>query len=269
MASPPWPFARCNDGLTAEGQLLSLIGPIEELLYPLLCPCCGAQASTPLPITRVFKTQWASTVSGNSKGGVYYTAATAKPLFCATCVAAHQQQARAQTPTLRQTFSTALFSEPTLPAIGTLMLGLFFLKETVPDVIKSPDRWLVLMLPLIFLLIGYGSARQAWKSTWWKRIPAPTDISRAFDFGDDASNAFKTEPRNYVIRNPACAEAFTQTALREFCNLLFCKDFLTVLTTGAPLWSTTNDHQNPAPTPESPRRFLFPLALHRPRRATP
>jgi disulfide bond formation protein DsbB len=97
-----------------------------------------------------------------------------------------------------------------LPATGSLALGLFFLKDTVPDVIKAPNRWLVLVIPLFFLLIAYGSIRQAWKSTWWKRIPAPTDISRAFDFGDDFSNAFKTEPRNYMIRNPACAEAFNQ-----------------------------------------------------------
>jgi hypothetical protein len=37
-----------------------------------------------------------------------------------------------------------------------------------------------------------------------------TSVTRAFDFGDDDTDWYKTEARTYVIRHAACAAAFGQ-----------------------------------------------------------
>jgi len=182
---------------------LSVAGPIEGLSYPPLCPSCGAAASTALAIPKVF---WFDP-GGDTPGG--HRIAQANPLFCTSCVARHR--AEALEPGLVAILTTTLFSELVIPAVGTLSLGLFMLHLLLPRALGTLEKtWWLLLIACGLVGVGISSFRTAWPATRWKRVPAQTSITRAFDFGDDDTGWFKTEPRTYVIRNAACGAAFAR-----------------------------------------------------------
>jgi hypothetical protein len=196
-------FAEPQDGdrgLAAGAHRVKLAGPTGDLRYPSLCPNCGAAASEPLTIGKVFRD------SGSSDTPVTHVVVEARPLFCRPCADRH----RAETirPTASDILRTALFSEAMIPAFCSLAAGLFLLH--IASTIRG-GLTIVLVpvgMAIFFLLIAYSSWRGAWSGTRWKRVPAQTDTSRAFDFGHDESGLYQTVARTYAFRNRAYAEAF-------------------------------------------------------------
>lgn len=185
---------------------VSLAGSLAGLRYPPICPNCEAPATVPVAVTKVFS--WNHNDYGDSSGsGWKYRIAQAEPLFCTSCAARHYTQE--QPVTTLDKLKTVLMTELALPGIGTLAFGLFLLKETGAKIVRDPaGQWLLLTIVVVLLSIGALCLRSAWLSNDHRRIPRQTAISRAFDFGDDGSNAFTTQLRTYAFRSAAYADAF-------------------------------------------------------------
>jgi hypothetical protein len=195
-----------DEGLPEDGHRVLIVGPIGSLDYPAICPNCGEAADRPLTITKVFQYNEESRNGGNSSGWQYRTT-SAQPLFCQECAA---QRRREEPPVTTADLWRSLLSEAMWPALGLGALGLFLLQATLGKVLRHPaGNWPLTAIAGLFLVGGFLSARAAWRNGAYRRVPAATYVSRAFDFGDnDDDSSFCTTARTFVIRNSRSAEAF-------------------------------------------------------------
>jgi hypothetical protein len=192
-----------DEGLPREGHRVLLAGSLGGLSYPPICPCCGARASEPLPITKVF-------VADTFDGPANFKIITAAPMFCGTCIARHH--AEETPPTTAERIKGALLTENAMPGFGLTALAMFLLYqvETHGAHGSAKQHWVMLGVVAGFLALAYACFRHAWSEAAHKRIAPQTEVTRSFDFGDDSSSMFETRPRTYIIRDAACADAFTR-----------------------------------------------------------
>ena len=182
--------------LALDAHRVLLAGSIEGLRYPEICPNCGAAATVPLPITKVFQYNHGHT----DDSGWQYRLARAVPVFCLTCFARHNSEAMPVT--IMDKLKSVVLSELAIPGFGTAAFAFFLLYDKGPTFLSNLWRnWPVLAFIGGLLLISSLCLRMAWTNTAYRRVPRQTATSQAFDFGDDYTSPFQTTGRTYAIRN--------------------------------------------------------------------
>lgn len=190
-----------DEGLGPATIRVSLAGPLVNLVYPRTCPNCGATASVPIEIEKVFS------YNHNDDGGWQHRIARAEPLFCEQCLMRHLAEKRPVT--LADRLRSVFLTELAVPGIGMLAFGLFLLIKTGAKIARDPiaEAFLAGAIAAL-LLIGLLCLRAAWTVNGHRRVPTRTATSLAFDFGDDQSTAFQTVPRTYGFLDADYATAF-------------------------------------------------------------
>lgn len=202
-----------HQDLPPDAHRVLLAGSIEGLHFPKLCPDCGAVAADPLSITKVFM------YNHHDDSGWRYRVATATPLFCRTCISHHRAQALPVTSIDR--LKSLIFTELAIPAFGLSAFGLFLLKETAPHIIRNVQlEWPLLAIIGLFFLLAILCLRTAWQNNAHRRLPVQTQISRAFDFGDNDTSMYQTTSRTYAIRDAGYARQFEQLNAERSAALL-------------------------------------------------
>ncbi len=192
-----------HQDLQPDAHRVLLAGSIEGLQYPPLCPNCGAPATDPLPITKVFM------YNDQDEAGWRYRTAQATPFFCRTCLDRHYAEALPVTAVDR--LKTVVFNELAIPTLALSVFGLFLLTDTAPSIVRNPQRqWPILAVIAALFLLALLCLRGAWRGSAYRRLPTQTPTSRAFDFGDNGYSMYRTTRRTYAIRNQTYAAAFEQ-----------------------------------------------------------
>jgi hypothetical protein len=177
-----------------------LVGPLEDLEFPELCPACGARSTGALDIRKVFLK-----AEGGDRRRVL---AKVRVPFCASCIALHERETRLQ-PRVRAYRFPKLYDFALVSiwlAIGVLFLYL--------AVIVSGGGGTVLALILTYMGIASlafwaVATRNACRVPWYERVPPQTSVTSAFDFGDATSEALEYSRRRYAIRDASFAERFS------------------------------------------------------------
>ena len=181
------------------GQVVALIGSHRSVVWPKLCPACGAAASTHIDVARIV-----GRLSQYSGRSAYRSILRMRIPFCRSCADRHEQLV-APVPSIIGSFfrTPAILSSIGAVAVGAI-LAMIFLQggEGV-----SPSARLYALAGIVFLVATgiFITARDA----RFLRVPPLTDITRACEFSDNVGFPFGRR-RFYAIRNAAFAEAFTR-----------------------------------------------------------
>lgn len=183
----------------APSQVVALIGSHRTLVWPPLCPACGAAASTRINVAKIFgrRSEYGSHSS--------YRFIVRIPIpFCGSCAERHRQVVKPVPSVIGSFFRTpALLSFIGAAAVAAILSSIFLQGgEGV-----SPGARLYAFSGIV-LLVGLGiflTAREA----RFLRVPPLTEITSACDFSDNVGFPFGRR-RFYAIRNPAFAEAFSR-----------------------------------------------------------
>ena len=179
--------------------MVALIGSHRRVVWPPLCPACGAPASTHIDVAKIFGRR--SQYGGSS----YYRFIVRQRIpFCRSCADRHGQVV-ARVPSVVGSFfrTPAVLSFIGAVAVAAILSMIFL--DSGADVPQSARLY---ALGGIVLLVGTGifiTAREA----RFLRVPPLTEITRACDFSDNVGYPFGRR-RFYAIRNPAFADAFTR-----------------------------------------------------------
>ena len=194
-----------TDGATPLRQdtLLTLRGAPGTLVFPPLCPNCGAQASQRITVTKVFTTEADSETPERR-----YLVSAAVP-FCDECLAKHSalEQRQDWFTQLRE----GLASMDILGAVFPALAALFVLHLALGDLMHGKTRLLLVYAVVggVFALIAWLQTRAVWSQSEHLRVPVQTAVTTAFDFSADVSRAF--EPARFIctLRDAAFAQAFS------------------------------------------------------------
>jgi hypothetical protein len=180
-----------------QSQIVALIGSHRRVVWPSLCPACGAPASTRIRVAKIF--------GRRSLYGHYayfrFIVRMSIP-FCRFCAERHEQLVRPVPSIIGSFFRTpAVLSF--LGAVGVaIMLSMVFLQGG--EGLSLGAR--LYALGGIVALVGLGvfiTAREA----RFLRVPPLTDLTSACDFSDNIGHPFGRR-RLYAIRNSDFAAAF-------------------------------------------------------------
>jgi len=183
----------------ADPHRLELVGPLQDLEFPELCPACGAKASGAIDIRKVFL---------NTDGeDPRHVLAEVRVPFCDNCVAQHVQEVseRPRVPAYR------------FPKILDLLLvsiwgamGIFFLYVMIGVASKGATipAWILGYMGIACLVFWVIGIRRAARVPWYERVLPQTGVTSAFDFGDEKMELFEKSRRSYAIRNGEFAERF-------------------------------------------------------------
>jgi hypothetical protein len=180
-------------------QVVALIGSHRRLVWPPLCPACGAAASTHIDVAKIFGRR-----SQYGNHGYYRFILRMRIPFCQPCAERHQQLVKRVPSVLGSFFRTpAVLSFIGATAVAAILSRIFL--AGAGDV--TPDARFY-ALGGIVLLVGLGvfiTAREA----RFLRVPPLTDVTSACDFSDNVGFPFGRR-RFYAIRNPVFADAFSR-----------------------------------------------------------
>lgn len=180
-------------------QVVALIGSHRRVVWPPLCPACGAAASTRLNVAKVFGRQ--SRYGGHS----YYRFIVRMQIpFCRSCADRQQQLVKPVPSVIGSFFRTPAILSFIGAAAVAAILSMIFLQGG--EGVSLGTR--LYALSGIVLLLGLGifiTAREA----RFLRVPPLTEITRACDFSDNVGFPLGRR-RFYALRNGAFADAFTR-----------------------------------------------------------
>jgi hypothetical protein len=178
-----------------ESQIVGLIGSHRRVVWPPLCPACGASASAYLDVARIFGRP---SRRGRSSRSIVHM----RIPFCQACAARHQQLATPAASMFGSFFRTpavlSLFGAVAVSAI----LWIVFIQGG--ENLSLNGR--LYALAGIVSLLGFGiwtTAREA----RFVRVPPLTEITKAAEFSENVGFPFGRR-RLYAIRNRAAADAF-------------------------------------------------------------
>jgi hypothetical protein len=177
-----------------------LVGPLDDLEFPALCPACGAKATGALDIRKVF-------LNRDGEDPQHVLGEVRVP-FCASCIAQHQLEAKQQPRVRAYHFPKIL--DLALVSIWAVM-GVFFLYVAI-GVSGSGATMPTLILTymgLACLAFFVIALRGACRVPWYERVPPQTSVTSAFDFGDEKLELLEPSRRRYAIRDASFAERFS------------------------------------------------------------
>ena len=152
------------------------------LVFPPLCPNCGAPASRTITVRKVFRRTYHDSSPDFDIEGVVVP-------YCERCIAAHEEQARTLRLSWTQWLVVSLASGLTIAALGSAFMAILFLPDALRD-LTHPRFPVLLVVVGCFALIAYGSLATAWSNNAHRRVPPQTSITRAFDFSARKAELF-------------------------------------------------------------------------------
>jgi hypothetical protein len=176
-----------------------LVGPLDDLDFPELCPVCGAKATGALDVRKVFLN-----TEGEDRRHVL---AEVRVPFCSSCIAQHEREAKQQPRVRAYRFPKIL--DFALVSIWGVM-GVFFLyvAASVSGGGGAIPALILTYMGIACLAFWVLGVRGASRVPWYERVPPQTSVTNAFDFGDETLELFEKSARRYSIRNAEFAERF-------------------------------------------------------------
>jgi hypothetical protein len=196
-----WPIFIPQDSardLVDHPHRVQLVHDAAGLVFPALCPHCGAAASRKIDMHKVFRRTY-------NDAPATYTIESASVPFCDRCIALHEHEAR--TLSWLQRVAVSLASGVTISAIGSGFMAYLLLPDALRELARPGFPWLAL-IALFFALLAYGSLWTAWTQNAHRRVPPQTRVTRAFDFSESYAELFDAPRSTYSIRNRTFADAF-------------------------------------------------------------
>ena len=178
-------------------QIVTLVGSHRRVVWPQLCPACGAPASVQINVAKIFARQ--SRYGGFSN----YRYLVRMPVpFCRSCANRHEQLVGPVPSMVGSFFRTpALLSFIAAAVVGGILWSIFV--QGGEDVSLGARTYAI---SGIVLLVATGFFITA-NAARFLRVPKQTEVTRACDFSDNVGFPFGRR-RLYAIRNAGFAEAF-------------------------------------------------------------
>jgi hypothetical protein len=191
-----------DEDLPQDVHGVELMGSPRHLVWPDLCPNCGAPASEQIVVRKIFRR-----MSGGpeGEGGWEYVIRSAEIPFCAACAERHRQ---ATPPLTRAAVVLDVLRSPLM--IAVVGATTFAVISFQPAVVGTRGHWMGLALFGFFVITAVWSALAAWWSTRVYRVPRLSEIARACDFSDNLGNLIVGERHIYAIRNAKFAAALAE-----------------------------------------------------------
>lgn len=185
--------------LPQNAHRFELVGPLKSLEFPGLCPACGAKADGAIDIRKVFL----NTDGEDSR----HVLAEVRVPFCDNCIAQHVQEV-SQRPRARAYRFPKILDLLLVSIWGAI--GIFFLYVMIGVMSKgaATQAWILGYIGIACLVFWVIGIRGAARVPWYERVPAQTNVSSAFDFGDEKFEVFEKSSRSYAIRDGQFAERF-------------------------------------------------------------
>lgn len=186
---------------------MELTGSPSSLAYPDVCARCGSPTRTRLAIAKAFRRT-------SDEGRDRHVIIGARVPFCPACVAVHEREVKRMSRLWRALLcfrSTAIIG-----ALGPALFAGLLTQAALQRALYGETRAVAMFggAAALFALIAAFCIWQAYRATRRFAIPAPTSVTRAFDFGDDRSQTFDAPRHVYQLSNATFAEAF-RAANRE------------------------------------------------------
>jgi hypothetical protein len=201
---PAFEYSVRDHDLPEDAHRVRLVGASRTLVWPNICPNCGAPASVRIPVRKIFR----RTEGSPHDLFVRYLVTRIDIPFCATCADRHRQLSRAPP---RSEWLVSYLRSPAIIALAAAMGFAVLLFR--PLLIETRGDSSAQLMGLAFfgalVLAAVASVVVAWRETRFRRVPRQTEITRACDFSDNLGKFFIGERRVYAIRNLAFAKAFT------------------------------------------------------------
>ena len=179
--------------------VVALIGSHRRVVWPPVCPACGAPASTDIMVAKIFGRR--ARYSGRAS---YRSIVRMRIPFCRACADRHQQLL---TP-VPSALGSFVRTSAVLSFIGAVAVAVILWMVFVQGGEGVSQGTQLYVIGGIVLLVGFGVFTTA-REARFLRVPAPTEITRACDFSENVGFPFGRR-RFYAIRNPAFADAFTR-----------------------------------------------------------
>ena len=204
-----------ESSLAPNPHRVELRGRTGAVVWPPLCPACGAAARHRLRVRKVF-------VRRRRRGadGIAITAVDIP--YCGACIAEHERT-RPRMSVARRALSYVA-SPMLLPIVGFGWMTTIWLKDgesmsralsgltgaissgaVLRDGLAALGPALPLLLPALVVACLVAMVYQ----TRPFRVPKQSEVTRACDFSDDIGDPIVGRRRVYSIRDAAFAEAFT------------------------------------------------------------
>jgi hypothetical protein len=195
---------RAMGTLAPQPHRVELRGAPRSLVWPALCPCCGAPAGERITVRKAFGRPRFRGVRSRAS---WSTIASVDIPFCAGCVARHDAT-RERRGLLREVLRTFVLNPLIIPLVGFVWVG----ARTWPSVrevpLDAPNAWAMWWLPALMVAGFVWTVVVAWRGTRADRVEKQTEVTESCDYSDDVSGWFERERRMYAIRDAAFAEAF-------------------------------------------------------------
>jgi hypothetical protein len=183
---------------------VELKGSPHRLIWPSICPNCGAAASERVKVRKVFSRD--PRVSSDSSLGVTYVIRSAVIPLCAECARRHRESLRETT--FREAILMVLRNPAMFAAAAAIAFVAFILRSPVTaGRVPKPAE---LAISGVLLMIAFVAFARVWWETRTDRVPPLTEIARACDWSDNLGNLVNGERHVYGIRNAAFAKAFAE-----------------------------------------------------------
>lgn len=196
-----------------DATAIKLYGQLSDLTLPPICPACGAAASVPLRIERVFarERRRRGVISAAPRGITTYHCAVLTVPFCHACAARHMAERAAAADAPRSYLRSTAFMYGVVAAMalaGALVFGSFVWNA-------YPGGWRPALTFAASIAAGCAAfagwfAHQVVNTLRAGATPPPTSVTAAFDFGDNQAARFEPEWRVYRLRNVTYTRAFQQ-----------------------------------------------------------
>jgi hypothetical protein len=178
-------------------HVVALIGSHRSVVWPPLCPACGAVATTRIDVAKIFGRY---SQYGNR---TYYRSIVRMSIpYCQGCAQRHRQLV---TPV--PSLVGSLFRTPAILAlIGAIAVATILWMIFIQGGSDASEGSRLYAFSGIVLLVAFGfyvTAREA----RFLRVPPLTEVTSACDFSDNVGYPLGRR-RFYAIRHPSFAEAF-------------------------------------------------------------
>jgi hypothetical protein len=178
-----------------ESQIVGLIGSHRRVVWPPVCPACGAPALTALDVARISGRR-------SRRGGYSRRIVRMRIPFCQSCAARHQQLVEPASSMIGSFLRTpAILSLAGAVAVSAILWMVFIQGG---EGLSAPGR--LYALAGIVSLLAFGIWTVA-REARFGRVPQLTEVTRAAEFSENVGFPFGRR-RLYAIRNRAAADAF-------------------------------------------------------------
>lgn len=191
-----------NADLAPHPHRMSLWGAPAGARFPPLCPNCGSATAKFLPLTKSFVR---STGSDTPNETIVLSAAVP---FCDPCIARHDSETAR--PGHLATLMSGFASGDMFAAVGFGSAAAFTAFQALGELTRGRGSHFLVFaaLALAFATIAVLQGRKAWRETEHTRVRPQTEVSRAFDYGDNEPAPFRSPMYTCTMRDGRFFAAF-------------------------------------------------------------